>query len=329
MDAKVSKTIYIAKAFAVLSIICAHCGGVNEGSGYLNIVSSNILSSLGSIGVGIFLFLSGYLMFFTKKNAADFFTKKITSLVLPWFFCGTLVYLYVYLRKGGLGFISLVKWLLGIDTYLYYMTVLSVLYLVCFFIRKNKTAVWVTVLISAAWNIALGAALYIHPGMIKIVYLDPIRFAFFFALGLLVANYGVFENILAFCKKSVLPATAVLTVIIVLLAFNDKTLSYFRIYYIFVELVALAAILGISAASADTRSALFTNIGKASFSIYLLHMPIAGIVANVFRRIDFFALTLLRPIIVLVIVYFAIWALNRFFPKGKALNLINTLIGMR
>ena len=44
------------------------------------------------------------------------------------------------------------------------------------------------------------------------------------------------------------------------------------------------------------------KMGKASFSIYLLHMPVAGVVANLLNRSEYFApLTIFRPIIVIAI----------------------------
>lgn len=329
MDTRTSKTIYIAKAFAVLSIICAHCGGVNAGSSYLNVVSAYILSSLGSLGVGIFLFLSGYLLFFTKKGAYQFFKSKLVSLLLPWMFCGTVVYLYVYLRKGGLGVLSLLKWLAGVDTYLYFMTVLTALYVICYFFKKNKTVLLVLTAISFVWNIVYDILIKVDSDTFRVIYLDPIRFMLFFTVGLLVANYGFMSSFLDFCKKYAVAVSIIFVTIIVALACCKMEMSYFSVYYIFVELLAIAQVLGISAACADKMSAHLTCIGKASFSIYLLHMPIAGIVANLFKRANVFVLTLARPFIVLAVVCFAIWVANKIIPKGKILNVFNTLIGMR
>lgn len=327
-----SRTIYIVKAFAVLSIICAHCCGVLEGSSFANVVSSTFLSSLGSIGVGVFLFLSGYLMFFTQKNATAFFLSKIRTLLVPWLLCGTAVYLYITLRKGNLSVFGLVKWLLGVDTYLYYMTVLSVLYVAFFFIRKRKWVLIAALCLSGGWNIVLGILREGTLGETVAIYLDPIRFAFFFVLGLLVANLSLGERLFAVCKRYAVLLGGLLLTLLTILSVCGEKVDYFKVYYIFVELLALATIVGasaVAASNADILSALLTYVGKISFSIYLLHIPIAGIVANLFKRVDFFAVTLMRPFVVLFVVCVAVWAVMKILPKGKLSAILSTLIGAR
>lgn len=63
MNEALSDRLYIMKAIAIFSVVCAHvAGNVNTRMGY---IMSNILENLGSIGVVLFLGISG--CFFCKN----------------------------------------------------------------------------------------------------------------------------------------------------------------------------------------------------------------------------------------------------------------------
>ena len=68
-------------------------------------------------------------------------------------------------------------------------------------------------------------------------------------------------------------------------------------------------------------------MGKLSFSLYLLHMPVAGIVANILNRSESFALlTFVRPIIVIAITVLLIEAYKRIVKNNEKMLM---LIGIR
>ena len=63
---------------------------------------------------------------------------------------------------------------------------------------------------------------------------------------------------------------------------------------------------------------LLIYVGKASFSIYLLHMPFAGIIANILNKSEAFALlTFVRPIIVIAITIFIIEVYKKAVRNNK------------
>ncbi len=67
--------------------------------------------------------------------------------------------------------------------------------------------------------------------------------------------------------------------------------------------------------------------GKDSFCIYLLHMPIAGVVANVLNRSEVFALlNFVRPLIVILLVQIVVWFIHKITNNNRTINL---LIGVR
>ena len=72
---------------------------------------------------------------------------------------------------------------------------------------------------------------------------------------------------------------------------------------------------------------LLIYVGKASFSIYLLHMPFAGIIANILNKSEAFALlTFVRPIIVIAITIFIIEVYKKVVRNNKYML---RLIGLR
>lgn len=323
---KISQSIYVLKFFAVLSIISAHCNSVASDHSAADIFASRFIGSFGCVGVGIFLLIAGFLMHGTTRNFKDFFISKIKSIIIPWAFCGTLVYLYVHLRKGGLGIFSLLKWLAGVDTYLYYLSVLFVLYFACYFVRRKKIVLFIFAFISVLSNIAtsLGFLDFLNH------YLNPLNFLFFFVMGILMAEYNAFEKLLAFSKKALPVAIPLYIVILLVLDCFEIKVGYFILPYIPIEALAIVCAFGLSDVMASNPPKIVTEIGGLSYSIYLLHMPVAGVIAAVFGMVDSWGvITLLRPITVLAITYFAIKLVTMLANKFKPMKFLNTLIGAR
>ena len=69
------------------------------------------------------------------------------------------------------------------------------------------------------------------------------------------------------------------------------------------------------------------KIGDWSFSIYLLHQFVAGIVVAITNRWDFFVLTLCRPWIILAITACTVMVIDRIFREK--LSWVRTIIGIR
>ncbi len=74
--------IFIIKAFAIISVVMAHVSTVSQDTNVFNKFSELILNSLGSIGVGTFLLISGYLFCYNNKTFFNFMKSKITSIII-------------------------------------------------------------------------------------------------------------------------------------------------------------------------------------------------------------------------------------------------------
>lgn len=322
---KSSQSIHVIRAFSILSVICAHCHSVDPGYSFSNIFAASALRSFGSVGVGVFLLLAGFLFNKSQRNAKSFFSSKVKSIVLPWMFSGTLVYLYVYLRKGGLSILSLIKYLLGVDTYLYYLVVLFALYALCFFVRHNKFVLYGYLGISIISNLLTGLG---YLDMLN-SYLNPLNFMFLFVIGILIGEYNLFDKLLSFSKKSLVITVPFYLAVILWLAYNGIIVSYAWIFYLPIELFAILCVFGVAAALENAPHWL-ADLGKKSFSIYLFHMPLAGIVASIFDRVDFWGLTVLRSVIVLAITYSAVKIIEVIIAKKMPRkDFLYALMGMR
>ena len=323
------KIIYIAKAFAIISIICAHCSHVGDSFQSDNRFISSLITSLGSLGVGVFFVLSGYLMGNNTKTFYMFCKTKFVSIIIPWFFSGSLVYLYVVLRKGGLSFTTWLNFLLGNGSYLWFLTVLIMLYLAFYFFKANTRFLLISIMVSIISNLMTSFGLL----PISDLHISPYLFVFnwmvFFAIGLLMYKYELLKEICIFAKKNLLYLCSIFFVSIIGLAMFDTSLNYFVIYFLPLAFIAMLLITGISYLLSFRNSTSLVWIGKESFSIYLLHMPVAGTISNLFNRFDIWWTTPLRPVIVLVITLICIMAYKRLIKIFKMERIGNILIGTR
>lgn len=321
----VSNLIFKTKAFAILFVVAAHCSHVGDNADTANSIVSQIWFNISGIGVPIFFFLSGFLIYFTKKDFKTFFLSKLKNIVLPWVVCGTVVYLYVYLRSTGISLLSLAKWLIGDGTYLYFLTDLMILYLITYFFRKNKNALWICFFVSVTAKILESLSI------VDFSYSSfDITFAmFFFSLGLLAANYDVIEKIIAFSAKYHYFGWIIYFAQLIIKICLD--FSYPIIFSILFKLLGVICSIGLAEnIRKDKFSRLASNIGKNSFTIYLIHMPLAGIVSNVCNSFDFALITIVRPFFVLAVVYLIIVLLRKVInnlPKAK--QIIYPILGLR
>jgi peptidoglycan/LPS O-acetylase OafA/YrhL len=313
--------IYSIKCFAIISVICAHIANVNPQYSYSNILVGNALKSLGAIGVSVFFVLSGYLFSNTKRDFITFFKKKFFTIVIPWFFTGSLVYLYVAVRKTNIDIKQWCYYVLGNGSYLYYLLMLMVCYIV-FWLCKNKLLQIVLMILSVVSIIltSLGNLANINP------FINPFNWFLYFQVGMFLQNQNYFAKLITLSREYLLIWIALFFLIIGYVTFKNEYLSYWSLYYIPVEFLALMIIFGIGTYQWVHENVSIRYIGQFSFSIYLLHMPVAGIITNLFDRVDLVGLTILRPFVVILITIIFVYIYSKISEQKKIPNM---LIGIR
>ncbi|MFP3154186.1 acyltransferase [Lachnospiraceae bacterium ZAX-1] len=338
MAEDMSRKIDLLKFLAVVSIICAHCNTINEDSGILNLMASYYLHAVGTIGVGLFLVLSGYLFYQSDYKShmkwKAYVKKKMIRICPAWFFCGSLVYIYTIIRKSD--FRSLGGWFLwmfGKGTYLYFIPALLACYAIFWFIYKNDKQVLFIMLLSVmSW---LLTTFGIFP--MEYAYVNILNWVLFFAIGIILASQQskhtinmVDGNKHSALKWAFVGSIALMLIILLVLCKNQIQIFYWSKGYLVFELIAGVAFLGVAKFLLKSKfCSQLCKIGNSTLAIYLLHMPIAGIVANLCNYVDSFILTLLRPWLVLGITLVGILICKWIVVKLKIGKWALPMIGLK
>lgn len=328
---KERRAIYVWKAIAILSVVSAHVAGVNQNDPDLLKACAKVLESWGTFGVPAFLITAGFFYegSLHRHDLKYILSNKLKGLGIPWLVCGSIVWGYVVIRKGGASFGGWFQFIVGNTSYLYYMTVLTILYLIYSIIHKREIFVYIGFsvwIINYVMGTIKGFRTDISP------YLNVITWSGWFFLGTVIQKKKLQTKILYVTRKTWILCGTFVFGYIFLLCSKLQALSYWDILYPLIEIALLFAICYITSLVSKkiNEESIITKIGKNSFSIYLLHMPVAGITANLMNRfyvgryIYFF-----RPIIVLVITYLMIAVGEKIAYIVKMQNVYCVAIGKR
>ena len=315
--------IYIIKALALYSIVSAHVGIITNNTPISNTLSL-IISSIGSIGVGVFFLISGYLFLKSNKSLKLFLKSKLMTIIIPWFFCGTLLFFYVSLRKGNLNFYN---WFITITvhSHLYFLSILIFLYLVLWRIKNSVFSLLFIIGISIISITLTGIDwIPIYP------YINPLNWAIYFILGMLFKKYDLFVKIAVFCHKWYIYISFIYLTILIVYLYHGVGITYWKYASIITELVAIGFVFGTAFYCMRLKQVnLFIYIGKMSFSIYLLHTAFAGIFTNIFSRLNLWYLTIFIPIIVITLTIAVIEFAKIISKRCKVNKILEILIGIR
>ncbi len=334
-----SLTIYYSKAIAIFCVICAHSTPVLDEVSKLTEISSQLLNYLGTMGVPVFFLLSGYLFEKNTKRISDFWRTKLRTIIIPWLFCETILWLYVVLRSKEISFKSWLLFIIGYKHTTYYITVLLVFYLLFYWLKSDKIMI-IAIILSIVSIISLGWGCGINfiNNYTGTYYLNPLNWMMFFCGGILISRHSslwkVTEKV-----RIVAPLLAIISFAYFIINLLLKESIYYFSKYSLVSLVTntlLIIYIGYSIArirnkSNESRICNYLKvIGVYSYSIYLLHQFFAGIIVRITNFLDFFILVLLRPWVVILVTSFVIsvFANEKIF-KGRFGNIIRGLLGIR
>lgn len=125
-NSRKSNSIYLARFIALVCITCAHS----------SIGSSRLINSFANAGVAVFL-ASG--IYYRAYNVEDRI-KSSKKILIPWFVFGSLTFILNCILINEFKLINYFLWLIGYNTYLWYLTVYLITMLVfsIFSIEKSK-----------------------------------------------------------------------------------------------------------------------------------------------------------------------------------------------
>ena len=315
------KRITIMRAFAVLSIVSAHCTSSPADASYITRFASFFMQGFGQLGVAVFFFISGILYAKDSKSFKCFWKGKVTSLFIPWFVCATLVYLYVALRKGTFSVTGALLSVLGYSSSFWYLASLVLFFLLTYWFKNNKKAILIIVGISLAYRIPLGLGLLPHNNFTY--YINPLNWFWVFGAGMLMTNCDIIVKPIEIDnKKSIAFSVIFLLAVVAWLtvnAMNCTVYGYTNLLYVPLSLTFLIAVLFLSRCLCNKKNVIVKTIhglGVKSFSVYLLHeLGVAGLVSAVFQRIDSPWFVVVRPAVVILLTWVVLEFLGFIFRR--------------
>lgn len=317
-----SDIIYNIKALCILSVVCAHTSA-NVAGGLIAERLSCFLNAMGCVGVPIFFLLSGMLFSNKEQSIVDFLKKKMRTLFLPWFLTGTIVWLYVVLRKGGISLIAWINYVIGNGSYLYYMSMLLICYLL-FWGKRFKIA---RVAFFGGCSFLWLALEYFDIVNTANPYINPLNWVVYFAVGILIAQYDLFEKILEVVRRFKYVLISIWSVSSLNIVILDISLTYWHKTYLIYELLSFGMILVLAEKAKDIF--IIKEIGKQSFVIYLLHMLFAGTVNAVFAKFRIEMFLVLKPVILISVVMLCIKVMKYVDKKAKLEGKLISCFGVR
>lgn len=316
--------IYILKFLAVLSIVTAHCGNIASDDNIIAQIFYWVMTQIGTIGVGVFYIISGYLFYKNRDSFKLFFFKKIKTIIIPWVITGSLVYLLISIKSNTLNLQSFIEFLFLGESYLYYLSILMIFYLIYFFIKENKKALITIILISGVSILATATGIldFINP------YINPLNFAIYFSIGILIRKQDILNKIsIIFYKRKVF--LLILYIFMLFIVYKlDISSGYWGYSSLILQPIAIALSMGIAKFKL-LKQKIIIYIGKQSFSIYLIHRPLAYLITIVFKALNLWKYTILMPIIVILITVLCIEFYKYVIKKIFKTNKLNFIIGIR
>lgn len=318
---KNSKILYAAKAVAVLLIVWAH---MSTGGGHSLVEQVRI--SVCQIGVIVFFVTSG---FFYKREAGDscgFWCKKFKTVILPWLLFATFTFCISLVLSGSFSGIAIryIKWVLGIGTPYWYMSVMMLCFALFKLLPYKKTAVLYACMVISLISLLLSIFSVIDYNLEWNQYTNILNWIGVFALGILIRQKNWLEKLLSWKL-----AIAVLPVLILCVVYNvidgTQTEAYIGILSLPIEL--LGGICVLSLAMLCYKSRLLIDVGKKSFFIYLVHIQVAGIV-NV-RLPDHPVFLIIKPFVAVAVCYVVAKVLESLLKKLKIYEKIGNFVALR
>lgn len=321
IDVSLSRTLYVLKALAIVCVVMAHCSYTNE-------LTGRISSLFGTLGVPIFLIISGFL-FQRNENSRYFWKKKLTSIIVPWVTWGVITYFFaVTIENKSISFLSLIGWIFGNMTWLYFVPILLMCFVLCRFSER------------VLWHLVL-AALFVFSNILTITgsisgvgivtkYQNVFNWIGFFQLGILLRKTQFLKKLveLPHLMKIVL---SLVWLICSVLFVAEMMPTYWTPYSIAYEL--LSAVVLFLFAEMLNGNRLLVALGKDTYPIYFVHMNFGiGAFSIIVRLLNIahyeWIMLFVKPFSIVLAVWGGIY-LTRLLAKRLRIGRILWLFGMK
>lgn len=320
---QLSDSLYIERVFAMCSIVFAHLTFYAQFKRPMGII--------GTMGVPIFLMLSGYLIKQEDANFSKLVPKLLRKIVVPWIILSTFTYL-IHIIMGNTSFdtVDCIKWDLGYLTWMYYVPV----YLICRIIggvycRINKKVIRY-IFVAVVFGASLVSKYLTQCGIWGVTkwltpYQNPINFICYYFIGVLVKEKNAWPvhsikpsfviitfitSCLSFVARILIPATSFILVL-VKIAMNCSATTLLFCVSMFIVCR--------NPDNAICKGLIF--VGKRTFLLFFIHMQLGVSVYNALisrlslQPITLNLLTVFAPIPILCILSALVWCVDILATK--------------
>lgn len=320
-----SRMIGFLQAIAILSVITAHVVSNVSASGFRTAITS-VLSAFGCVGVAVFFTLGGFLYHREPKDTGRFWRKKLHSLLLPWFICSLITYIIKVVTSHQVGLLDYCKWVFGYGTWYYYSTVYVIFLALFRFLKKRDAYLYATIGVNViSLVVSTVSKQYLSIPFLS-TYLNVFNWIGFFALGILIRKYRLDRKLLSTHWPLVI--SAVLAGVTLILMFILDKWGYFSIFGMIFELSFAVILMYIARATCGFAWAQYIAlIGKYTYCIYLLHMPIVQPICA--RLPNIWVFDVIKPLLGLAIMVCLVYfgkKICKLLPFGDSLC---RLVGIR
>ena len=298
MNIEISRSNYVCKALAITCVAAAHCASSDFNAIQL------VLTLFGTLGVPVFLILSGYTLN-TDCSAVEFWKKKFKKICIPWILYGVATYcLHIFADNVHFDLFNMGKWIFGYGTWLYFVPILLICF-VLFRIFKTNRGIFALIAISVGAIIAKSFGILRFDTIIT-DYLDPLSWICYFGLGVLLKQCDIKKilNANIYIKVATWLFTATLGIIYLLVCLP----TYWTFFSIPMSLLFFVSIMLMSQKLG--KSKFLIQLGSNTFPIYFLHMQIGiNIVKIIYKAIPYNSnvlqgiLDLIFPVLVVFITF--------------------------
>lgn len=291
---QINNVLNIAKVFAIISVIMAHSRNVNYP--FISVITERI----GAIGVITFLIISGYYFNIEKYGFKLFFKNKIKTILIPWLFTGTIIYL-VGLKFN---FIDWLLWIFGYKTYLYYLTIIMSCYLIFSYFNSKK---WLFIFIGlnciSLFATSFGLIDFFGQQFIKDFelynYFNIFNWIGFFSIGMLLKTK--MEKLLHLLSKQVLVIVVFYLGCLLFSVFlESENAGYFSKLAFPLEILGSLALFSLATLKVFDKKRMY-QIASFTFAIYLVHFLVFParkiLISNIFTEF-------INPVLLMLIAYF-------------------------
>lgn len=299
-----SNILYVARALAITCSVAAHMPYVGK--------VGKILCLIGTMGVPFFFFVSG--LMYNREKKLKRYLKKVIG---PWCISGILI--WAICRWKNYNNLNLIDFILGNGSYLYYLTVLLIIYFIWSYIPKSYA--WILFVLSVI-RIVL-AHVPMVDNLNSNLYLSAFYWNFYFALGVLISGG---ENNWEMFVDKVIQARWIYYILWIgtaIVYLQLPEISYFTWMAVPFSILTIGFL--ISCAYELRNVKVCIRIGKNTLSIYVWHMLIAGWIAG--KCGDIVVLHLIGPIIATFVTYGLIVAVRFVLEKLRMKKLVSIILG--